>query len=246
MQEWNKNENSEQKIPPFEVRLVLRKWGQIQTEVLSIECAKIHAQYMKYLISTAVEKKLLQGCLFVPIGIHLMKSLEVLANLLRQHNHIIVNLRTFEVYGIHPQHDTTHTEDNKNQKLIDKIKSSNLIHKMERTSSTEDRGIWTIIVQKSNEERARKFLETLMTDCTKKPRFMPRQNYDKQQKGSNDHIVGSYANYLEEIAQVKEDTPAASTTTDFDICETLKMRKSYKAILLNTEPGSELNDPGVF
>ena len=159
VQDWLNNETEPQSIPPFEVRLALRKWGQIQTEVLSIECAKVHAQYMKYLISTAVETNLLNGCLFVPIGIHLMKSSEVLANLLRQHNHMIANLTTFEVYGIYPQHDNTNTEETRNQSIINTIKSSPMIHKMERTSNTEDRGIWTIIVEKSNEGSTRSFLE---------------------------------------------------------------------------------------
>ena len=42
---------------------------------------------------------------------------------------------------------------------------------------------------------------------------------------------------------MQENTPAASMTTEFDVCETLKMRKSYKAILLDTEPRSNLKSP---
>ena len=91
VQEWRKD-NKDMKVPQFAVYTAVRKWGQIQTEVISLECVREQAQYMKHIISAAVEQKCLDGCLFVPIGIHLMKSSDVLSNLLRQHNQTIAAL----------------------------------------------------------------------------------------------------------------------------------------------------------
>ena len=95
-----RNENFKVTIPAFNLQNTERKWGQIQTEVLSVQCAKEDAQFVKYLMSRAIERKLLQDCIFIPIGIHLMKTSEVLSNLLRQHNVFLTNTTTFDIYGL--------------------------------------------------------------------------------------------------------------------------------------------------
>ena len=73
VQKWNeRNKSGDQKYPKFHIETSIRKWGQLQSEVIGVQCAKVDAQYLKYLLSSIVEQKILQDCLFVPIGIHLM------------------------------------------------------------------------------------------------------------------------------------------------------------------------------
>ena len=210
----------------------MRKWGQIHTEVLNVECAKKEAQYLKYLLSCAVEQKLLYDCVFIPIGIHLMKSSNVLSSLLRQHNQLLMNLRTFEIYGLFPMMLQKIPEGN-SESIITNINECGMIKRMERTPVTETKGIWTVVVEKENVEAAKKYLNDLIPQCTEKPKYNTKyKSYDRPQT-QNDSGVESYADFLEKLAAVNEDTPNASSTTEYDVCPTLSNRKSYRSALTN-------------
>lgn len=234
VKKWMENNKDESKVPTFEIRIAIRKWGKIHSEVLSIECAKKNAQYMKYMISSAIEQKLLKDCLFIPIGIHLMKSPEVLASLLRKHNQHVATLATFDIFGLFPQMLTKPPTSEDNKTIDEHMRESKLIVQREKTPVTEDKGIWTIVVKKTNIRAAKELLETLIPSCTSRPQY----NYDRRtspsQTGPADEIIGSYATYLENIATSEGNDNVDINNMEFDVCETLKQRKTYKDILAGT------------
>jgi len=68
VQDWKRyNKCDSELIPKFHLKTTIRKWGQIQTEVISVNCAKPNAQYLKYLLSAAIEQGYLGDCIFIPI-----------------------------------------------------------------------------------------------------------------------------------------------------------------------------------
>ena len=148
VKEWKNTPEGDKKIPEFTLHTAVRKWGQIRTEVISIECVKTQAKYMKYIVSTTVEQKLVDDCLFIPIGIHLMKSSEVLSNLLRQHNKFVADTETFDVFGIYPE-TLEKIMGKNNTTLLQEMENTGYFKKMERTPVTDTRGIWTMVVKKN-------------------------------------------------------------------------------------------------
>ena len=216
IQKWNeRNKSGDRKYPKFHIETIIRKWGQIQSEVIGVQCAKVDAQYLKYLLSSIVEQKILQDCLFVPIGIHLMTSSDVLSNLLQQHNKFLSNTATFDIFDIYPEEMLATNETSSDATLMDKISESKLIHKIERTPVTDTRGIWTMIVKKDLVEKAQAFLEHLLPHCTTKPYDRQKQNAGSTIRYNNYTPPGSntYATYLAALANVPADTAIKDTTS---------------------------------
>ena len=231
--EWKRRNNNSTLIPKFKIQTGVRKWGQIHTEVLNVECAKKEAQYLKYLLSCAVEQELLYDCVFIPIGIHLMKSSNVLSSLLRQHNQLLMSLRTFDIYGLFPTMLQKTTKENK-ESILTKINECGMIKRMERTSVTEAKGIWTVVVEKDNVEASKRFLNEIIPNCTEKPNYTTNfKSYDRKYT-NNESGVDKYADFLEKLAAVDEDTPNATNITEFDVSPTLSQGRSYRSVLLKT------------
>ena len=84
-------------IPKFHLENSTRKWGVIKSEVLSINCTKEDAKYLKYLFAEASSQNLFNKWLFVPSGIHLMEGKEVMHGLLTEHNEFVDTLTSFMV-----------------------------------------------------------------------------------------------------------------------------------------------------
>ena len=230
VKEWKDKQIDGNIMPKFTLSTTVRKWGQIKTEVIGLECVKSEAQYVKYLISNAVEYKHLVDCIFVPIGIHLMKSSEVLSSLLRQHNHYVANISTFEIYGIYPQM-LEKLLPGQNCTLRESITNSGYIKHLEKTPVTETKGVWMVITNSNEEQKAKEFMEKVAPKSTERPNNTIG-NTNKQWKPSNkDQVVGNYANMLEKLACVTDTSQPAINSTEFDICKTLETRKSYKEML---------------
>ena len=240
---WLENNKDEPKVPTFELRIAIRKWGTIHSEVLSIECAKKNAQYMKYMISTAIEQNLLKNVLFIPIGIHLMKSPEVLSSLLRKHNQYIATLTTFEIYGLFPQMLTKPYRGGDTKTIDEYMKESKLIIQREKTPVTDVKGIWTIVVKKTHIREAKELLEQMVPSCTNRPQYRYGNTATPAKSGPEDEIVGSYATYLEKLVTSEGLGCLSDNNREFDVCETLKQRKSYKEILAGNKKNTDQTYP---
>ncbi len=78
----------------------MRKWGEIQVEVLSIQCCIDDAQYLKCLLVEASSQGLFSQGLFVPTGLHLIEGKEVVMSLLREQQDFIKQVTSVQVEGI--------------------------------------------------------------------------------------------------------------------------------------------------
>ncbi len=77
--------NDQQSVPIFYLETSIKKWGDVSTEVIRINCAKEESEKLKYLFSTACEQGLLTRGTFIPAGLHLMEGKLVVTNILKEH-----------------------------------------------------------------------------------------------------------------------------------------------------------------
>ena len=83
VQKWLKRTNTrsfdtETPVPKFHVESTTKKWGQVQTEVLSIHCSEEDSKYLKYLLVEGnSETKSMPKGVYVPSGLPLIASREV-------------------------------------------------------------------------------------------------------------------------------------------------------------------------
>eukprot|EP00957_Ditylum_brightwellii_P155906 11868173-Ditylum_brightwellii.AAC.1 len=139
------------------------KWGdgdgRVEATVLKFWCAKKDGLYLKSLMSYAWASTKLRGQ-FAPAKAWLLTSRDACCNLLRIHNAYIEETNVITVEGIHP------TVVNKSIAVAEKtmsikeyiLQKTKLIASMERTSNSEEKGKWFLIVKKSNAAAASNFL----------------------------------------------------------------------------------------
>ena len=129
--------------------------------------------------------------------------------------------------------------------LIESITNSGHIKHLEKTPVTETKGVWTVITNRSEEQKAKEFMEKVVPKSTERPN--PNiGNIRKQWKpSSKDEVVRNYANMLEKLACVTDKSQPAINSTEFDICKTLKARKSYKEMLTGTKEHNSNSQQGT-
>ena len=93
-------QESDKSIPNFHLEKSTKKWGQIQTEVLRINCAKEDAKRLKQLLAEASGKKLLAKGTFIPAGLHLMEGKEIVTNILRANTNKTVEETIHDIEGV--------------------------------------------------------------------------------------------------------------------------------------------------
>ena len=69
-------------------------------EVIKLTCMEEDTEYMKYLLSTASSQNKIQRGHFVPTGIQLMETTEVLTNLLEEHRNYTERVTSYQIDGI--------------------------------------------------------------------------------------------------------------------------------------------------
>ena len=70
-------------IPKFVINKTVRKWGNVSTEAIGVECNKKDAQYLKHILSLGAEQEAFGDAVFVSIGFHLIQGKHALEELLR-------------------------------------------------------------------------------------------------------------------------------------------------------------------
>ena len=151
--EWRKQkgyENHEGNIivPNFHMETTTRKWGGLQTDVLSVQCATEDAKYLKYLLSAAGSTDTLPKGIFVPTGIHLMEGKEVLHQLLQEQIEFLNTVTSFQIGGINCEEMYQVKE---NQWSIHQLlRNAAGVSAIERMFHTAYSGQWLIVVDKDS------------------------------------------------------------------------------------------------
>ena len=150
VQEWYQGRGSEVNadthgVPKFHLETSSRKWGGIQTDVLSVHCPTEDAQYLKYLFAeTSTQTKLPQG-LFVPTGIHLMEGKEVMTHLLKEQQEFIDQVTSVQIGGISnmDMHNPT-----QNESIYQQLTQVEGVHAIEKLYHTEVSSQWSVVMDK--------------------------------------------------------------------------------------------------
>ena len=209
VQEWNKrhgeNPDTGNSVPQFHIETTLKKWGQVQVEVLSIHCAIEDSKYAKYLfVSASTQGKFCQG-VYVPTGVHLLEGKEVLTNLLVEHQNFVQTTTSFQIDGISAQEMEKKKD---NQSTIREILSNATgVHQIEKTHQTIRRGQWVLVVERDRAKLLAQYIRNHVSQiyCNKQgtqPKLVTHQiensiqGYRLQRTDSIGNTVGTYAEVL--------------------------------------------------
>ena len=152
-------------VPFFTIKAALRRMGDISALVFNVISAKKDAELLKMLFSKLGESEHNTRWLFVPTGLHLIASPDLVKASLKHQNEYIQNITAVAIEGI-----SAHTMENKGTtgvSLADAIcHHIKGLESIERTTLLRQRGRWLIIVQKTvlpqvREQLAKHILPTL-------------------------------------------------------------------------------------
>ena len=205
------------KIPTFNIHSGKRSFGaeksRVETICLIIECAATDAKYIKALLSSVYSNKESNHGMFVPSGMHLMESPQVLCNLLRRQNKYIQTTSAVPIFGMKADALQTNVilDTGENLDLEEFIKRFiPAIERVEPTNKTESDGKWFLICRQTQVQELHKFVDDTLPDIYKRfaaaddlipgypcPRRLPPQ---AKTRASPTKIVGTYAAVLREYS----------------------------------------------
>ena len=98
MEKYNLTDTLNEKyVPMFHIENSVRKWGGVQVEVIKIVCQEDDTEYMKHLFSLASLQQKIEKGLFIPTGIQLMETKEVLTSLLVEHKEFTDTVTSYQI-----------------------------------------------------------------------------------------------------------------------------------------------------
>ena len=151
------NDTPTQAIPFFTLQPTMRKMKGSQAEVLNVISAQRDAELLKMLLSKSGETVNHSKWLFVPTGLHLIETTDLVKAILRQQNAFIQSVTSVAIEGITEETMMTGGEDGR--PLIDEMKETCTgVKTIERTTLTEQRGRWLIIVDKENQDEVKSYV----------------------------------------------------------------------------------------
>ena len=180
-------------LPPFYTHVNTRKFGKVSAEVLTVTCAADDALYLKKILSTMAEQNQIRRGKFIPTGLHLITGPATVVNLLRNQNSYMDKLTVIPIEGI-----KSSVMDSGLSKRI--MLDNKGILSIERTSTTDEKGKWFVIITKTTEDSFQDYLDTTLKELLKNaPEDSLIEGYDAPrragaQKSAN--VLGSYAAIL--------------------------------------------------
>jgi len=194
-------------VPKFHVETNLRKWGGIHAEVLSIHCSTADVDYLKYLLSEIGENKILKKGLYIPTGMHLMGSSEIMKEILIEHKRFLDSVTSIQIGGITSNDMLKSTETKTSIQTV--LMKAEGVHAIEKLYHTDSSGQWTVIVQKDKVTNfvthITKHLEVIYKN---KGSAKPKLLTYKTQTGEyhrrvvlNDKTIGKVGSYAEALKQ---------------------------------------------
>ena len=127
-------------------------------EVLSVHCKNEDATYLKYALAEASSQGLLDKGLFVPTGIHLMESKEVMLQLRKEHQEFLAKVTSIHMGGI--SYDEMKSPGTFKENLQIFVLQCKGVLAVEPTYQTDTKGSWTLVVERKEITRITNFISS--------------------------------------------------------------------------------------
>lgn len=237
--------------PPFHVETSLKKWGTIQTEVLSVHCSAEDAKYMKYLLTAASTQNKLATGLFVPTGLHLLEGKEVLTNLMREQYEFVQQTVSFQIEGVSRADMDTSKDGGQTTREI--LSQGPGVRGIESTYQTDHRGQWVLVVATNEVQSLQGYLkkntQTIYSNRQSKQMRLIRHSIDNHTNGYRvvllDSFLGSVGTYAEALTRrfhpTSTHSDVSSTRTEAPRANS-KETQHYSSISISHDVASTTRD----
>ena len=185
-------------IPTFYLESSTKKWGDISTEVLRLNCAKEDSENLKFLLSSASEQGLITRGSFVPAGLHLMEGKSIVTNILKAHENFLRETTGIPLTGL--------TLTDMQREVASNTTVKQMIEHLEGVESVEQfranryQGQWTIITKRTNQTDVIKEIGTKLSSLYRtqegQTKFITVGNTRLHNKGTHTNTVATYAEIL--------------------------------------------------
>ena len=190
--------DTDQTIPNFHLETSVKKWGDIKTEVIRINCAKEDSENLKVLLSQASEQGAIQRGTFVPAGLHLMEGKEVVKRILSAHERLLDNTTSIPLWGVNPE-ELIPSKGTDKTSLREMIKTIEGVKSIEKTYSRgSDK--WLLVVDRNKEAEIKKKLtenmDKIYSSQTGQKRIVTFGKQVTSGGKTKQNTVGTYAEIL--------------------------------------------------
>ena len=198
--------DAQEKLPDFHLEISQKKWGQVKTEIIRVNCALDDAEVLKTKLTVLSETSKLGKGLFVPVGLHLMTGSETMTNILTEHIKFVTKIRGIPITGISIPHMNERVGPN-SKSVKEMLLSLNGVTGVEKTSDTWRTGKWIVITTMVSEQSVLSQIKQLLGKL-KVPSMESNMEITAGRQGiwsrnHNSNIVSTYA----EILAKKFETP---------------------------------------
>ena len=144
-------------VPFFTLKMSVKKMGSVSAPVYNIISARKDAELLKMMFSKLGEGPVAPRWIFVPTGLHLIATAELVQASLRHQNEYINGITAIAVEGITEEVMTTGGCMGGSVELD--INSNCMgLESIERTTLLSQRGRWLLVVKKQHQDAIRKYL----------------------------------------------------------------------------------------
>ena len=184
-------------VPFFTLKIATRKMGDVSATVFNVISAKKDAELLKMLFSKLGESEHATRWIFVPTGLHLIASPDLVKSSLRHQNEYTQGITAIAIEGITEEcintcgTNGTSLEESMHQALPG-------LESIEKTMLLQKRGRWLVIVRKKHQAQIRKYLIQTILPAIENSGYNPIPGVPVSIAGSliSPATVGTYANAL--------------------------------------------------
>ncbi len=191
-------------VPTFYLETTIKKWGNLQVEVVSLHCSSTDAPYMKYLLAEASSQDKIGKGVFVSSGIRLMEGKQILTQILKEQNEFTKDIESFQIEGISENDMYTN---NPGQENIEQILINGPgVQSVEPTYQTAYKGQWTLVVKGRKTHQLTEYIKTNISKIYKNKRCQQQKlvvhQTDKNTQGYKLSFVEKMVNRVGTYAKV--------------------------------------------
>jgi hypothetical protein len=243
-------------VPHFRLTSGKRSFGGVTTNVLLVECAKVDARFVKYVLTKIYnDPKLDTRGFFVPSGIHLIESPKLYTALLQRQNMYLNNLAVVTVFGL--PYETlgapiTVAGYEGDLSGYFNYAAPEIIETMELTGQTEETGKWFVICTKTSLKAVQEFFDyniknifvnqipstEKFADYPFPTRFLGSTTRDKGPTRTVDTVGKEYAAVLLGIVSTPQTVDLTSAPADINNAPPLRPNKRQHVTLTYTDTES--------
>jgi len=135
-------------VPKFYLETSIKKWKDLKAEVIRVNCAKEDSEFLKSLLSAAYEQHHITSGVFLPEGLHLIETSELVYNILETHNEYIKNVTSIPLRGISSK-DFSTVIPAKQKSIREMLLEIDGVQSIEKTRDRFGPGKWLVITTKA-------------------------------------------------------------------------------------------------